>query len=174
MYHKPLCSESGCDKPTRNFHAMLMRYICSKCLNKKMLTYGLISRAVVMRFFAVTKKELKSIPCSRFRDSNSQYGPVPRWYLRLHVQRLSIETWKTRASSNRKSYKYARKSGQLLSPHPSSPSYIPSYIHTNRRELKLEASTRSTSFVFKSKKYFGPHATDQLGRVWRHRIRYRA
>ena len=109
-----------------------------------------------MRFFAVTKKELKSIPCSRFRESNSQYGPVPRWYLRLHVQCLSIETWKTKATSNRKSYKNARKSGQLLSPHPSSPSYIPSYIHTNRRELKLEASTRSTSFVFKSKNISAP------------------
>lgn len=53
VYRKPTCSESGCHKYTRNFHCMMMRYICSGCVNNKMLTYSLISRAVAMRFFAV-------------------------------------------------------------------------------------------------------------------------
>ena len=116
-YHKTTCSEEGCNVKTRAFHTMLMRYICTKCVNRKMLTYSLMSRDTAKRSYAVTRTQLGSLPCARFRDANSFYGSsAPRWFMRQHVRKLSERVWRAKVSNIRKGYRAATKMASNLQP----------------------------------------------------------
>lgn len=101
IYRKPTCSEQGCNKITRSFHNMFMRFVCTKCVNQKKLTFSLMSRSVAKRCFAVNRFQLKTIPCARFRNENSQYGPAPLWYMRQHVMKLSARVWRQKIQKRR-------------------------------------------------------------------------
>ena len=47
IYHKPQCSD--CQIPTRSWHVMWMKYVCTKCVNNNVMTNCIISRDVAKR-----------------------------------------------------------------------------------------------------------------------------
>ena len=110
LYHKPTCSEIDCEAKTRTFHTMEMRYICTSCINNKKTRFQLISMQTARNFFALSREQLQVIPCARFRDSKSQYGDTPRWYLRQQVKNLSDNVWKNKVSCTKNSHYMAIKS----------------------------------------------------------------
>ena len=68
------------------------------------------------RFYAVTRTQLGSIPCARFRDSNSFYGNAPRWFIRLHVKKLSDNVWKAKMTNIRSGYHTAKTLSVTMQP----------------------------------------------------------
>ena len=101
-YHKTLCMTRRCTTKTRNFHTMLMCFLCTDCINSGTHTYSLMSRDVAKRFYALTRTKLEALPCARFRDAKSQHGPAPRWFMKQHVRQLSEKVWRAKSSSKRK------------------------------------------------------------------------
>lgn len=111
-YHKTICK--GCGAKIRAFHTMWMQFMCTKCVNGKILTVltnTLMSRTVSFRFYVVTRTQLKSLVWVHFRDANPQNGAAPRWYMEQHVWKLSTWVWKTKTVNNRNGYRVTRKIG---------------------------------------------------------------
>ena len=77
LYHRAICSERSCQRKTRVFHLMLMRFLCTECVNSKKLTYTLLSFGVAKRFYAVNRFQVKVLPCARFRDKTSPLAHMP-------------------------------------------------------------------------------------------------